>query len=158
MPKSPGYSSITNSFPSTVLPAGFFTTPRRTFRVFLMKKAEGEKIISGTYIATIFKGNISTNRQSYLKEKKEKESPKRKVSFETNMLVIFKPSVLRKWPGSRSTWGKVKQLNFEIEHPVFKSWSQTTTKNNYKQNLFCQKQKIAIRDRGSTALYTAYTV
>ena len=93
MPKSPGYSSITNSFPSTVLPAGFFTTPRRTFRVFLMKKAEGEKIISGTYIATIFKGNISTNRQSYLKEKKEKESPKRKVSFETNMLVIFKLSV-----------------------------------------------------------------
>ena len=35
MPKSPGYSSITNSFPSTVLPAGFFTTPRRTFRVFV---------------------------------------------------------------------------------------------------------------------------
>ena len=68
MPKSPGYSSITNSFPSTVLPAGFFTTPRRTFRVFLMKKAEGEKIISGTYIATIFKGNISKNSQSFLKD------------------------------------------------------------------------------------------
>ena len=34
MPKSPGYSSITSSFPSTVFPAGFFTTPRRTFKFF----------------------------------------------------------------------------------------------------------------------------
>ena len=149
MPKSPGYSSITNSFPSTVLPAGFFTTPRRTFRVFWMKKAEGEyeKNISGIDTGTIFNRNISTNCQSFL----FKKSPQKK-SFIWNQYVC---NFERKGAEEGTS---VEQLNLEIEHPAYKSWSQTTTKNHYKQKPFCQKPKNTIRDGVSTALYTAYTV
>ena len=130
MPKSPGYSSITNSFPSTVLPAGFFTTPRRTFRVFVVKKADGEieeKNCEWDWHRDDFQGEISLQIVKVILRIRFwfKESPQ-KISFIWNQYVC-NFEIKRAEEGT-----SVKKYLGQSETTEFRNWASSFQK--LKQN------------------------